>query len=425
MNMQYLKLLRIMLTPTIYRVPLRVMRELRKQGVERLPGGSNAGKARVNALKFARKWLAGERLTRHNGRWVLNSFFPPFPSKAFDRMFENMLSGRKFSPVSAYIAVTGECPFNCTYCSAKARTTVNYTTEQLTSLIDQLAEAGVSIIGFTGGEPMLRNDLEVLVVHAAGKGIETIVFTSGYELDEERAAALKAAGLWSVCVSLDSARASEFNDVRNSVEAYETAVTGLVNAVNSGLYTMAGAVATPEFVHKKRVNALYKMMSDMKIDELRLVEPMPCGKLRKDLEKMLLSKDDINLIRDFHVKTNRASGYTKVCAFNHVESPDMLGCGGGTQHLYIDAGGEVCPCDFTPLSFGNVTKEPFGNIWARMNEAMVMPRRHCFIQTNYQAINQAVADSGEYPLSPEKSCELCRKIGFDDFPDYFKAVMNR
>jgi hypothetical protein len=61
-------------------------------------------------LAFVRRWLDGDQITRHS-QWVLNSFLPPFPDPAFDRMFENLLSGRRLSPVSAFLAVSDACPY--------------------------------------------------------------------------------------------------------------------------------------------------------------------------------------------------------------------------------------------------------------------------------------------------------------------------
>ncbi len=423
MSSQLSELLRIALNRQVTQVPLLVMKELRKKGINRVPNGSGGGiKNTFNMLKFARHWLKGERLTKHDGQWVLNSFFPPFPSLAYNRMFENMLSGRKFSPVSAFLAVTGDCPFDCVYCSAKNRAKINYSTDQLKDIIKQLYANGLSILGLTGGEPMLRKDLCDIIRYATEKGITTILFTSGYKLDDDMAKHLKASGLWSACMSLDSTVPEEFNKMRNSENAYSTAVDALRCAKAAGLYTMIGAVAHSKFIKSRRHEELYRFAVSNKIDELRFVEPMPCGKLTKNPENFLLSSDDIKAIRAFHVKMNQGRGYTKVCAFNHVEGPDMLGCGAGTQHLYIDSGGEVCPCDFTPMSFGNILNESFVDIWSRMTSAMVMPRRHCFIQKNHEEINNLIEQTDSYPLEAKDSCSLCKKIGHDDYPDYFKTV---
>ena len=55
-------------------------------------------------------------------------------------------------------------------------------------------------------------------------------------------------------------------------------------------------------------------------------------------------------------------------------------------------------------------------------DALGEPRRDCFIRRHAGAINAKVQQTGEYPLSPQHSCELCREVGFGTLPDYFRMV---
>ena len=157
MMLTHLKLLRILVDPRVTRVPRRVLRELSEQGRPRLSAGIQKSLSRLvpglKGLAFVRSWLDGEQITRHNGQWVINSFLPPFPGPAFDRMFENLLSGRRLSPVSAFLAVSEVCPYHCWHCSLKNRDHGALDTSQWTNIIGQLHRLGASIIGFTGGEP--------------------------------------------------------------------------------------------------------------------------------------------------------------------------------------------------------------------------------------------------------------------------------
>jgi MoaA/NifB/PqqE/SkfB family radical SAM enzyme len=428
MTFDLLKLARILANPRIAGTPLRVLRELRKRNIKRLPDEvfddlQNGGN--LKALKFLRNWLRAEMLTRHNGQWVLNSFLPPFPGTAFERMFENLLSGRRLSPVSAYLAVTSRCPFNCPHCSLDGRTPGELDASSWLDIIAQLHDLGVSIIGLTGGEPLLHEALPDLVKAASAGGAATIVFSSGWGMNEAYAARLKAAGLWAFCTSVDSCDKALSAERRNSPKALETAVEALKISVASGFYTMIGSVAHPDFVDKREFEAIYAEARNLGVHEYRLVEPMPCGKLLAEENPKLLNSEQVNVLREFHRQTNRLGKSPKVCAFNHVESPHYFGCGGGTQHLFIDHNGEVSPCDFTPLSFGNATAEPLADIWSRMNEAMVNPRRHCFVQKNHRLIRRHLGDSCHLPLPPETSLAICREVGSEPFPDYFAVVTGR
>jgi MoaA/NifB/PqqE/SkfB family radical SAM enzyme len=139
----------------------------------------------------------------------------------------------------------------------------------------------------------------------------------------------------------------------------------------------------------------------------------------------LLTQEHVKKLRDFHVNTNRRGRKPKICAFNHVESPEYFGCGGGTQHMFIDYNGQVCPCDFTPLSFGCIEQQPLAEIWQRMNDAMNNPRRNCFIRKNYHIIQKHYGATGVLPLPPEMSEKVCNEAGTEDFSDYFAMVTGR
>jgi MoaA/NifB/PqqE/SkfB family radical SAM enzyme len=193
-------------------------------------------------------------------------------------------------------------------------------------------------------------------------------------------------------------------------------------ATQAGFYTMIGAVATREFIKNKLYRPIYQKAHALKVDEFRIVEPMPCGKLAAPQKETLLTQEMTDELRQFHRESNQKAIRPKVCSFNQIESPELFGCGGGTQHLFIDPSGEVTPCDFTPLSFGNVTQETLEMIWKRMNHAMGdAPRRYCFIQKNHQRIAEHT-NGHSFPLPPDTSALICSQAGEEDLPDYFKLV---
>jgi MoaA/NifB/PqqE/SkfB family radical SAM enzyme len=431
---------------------------MRAKGIRRLPENVfslKRGKlAFASTYRFLRDWLDGERLTRHNGQWVVNSFMPPFPGGAYERLFDNMFSGRHLSPVSGFLAVTGRCPAKCPHCSHGGRRNgAELSTDEMLSIIRQLHGLGTSIIGFTGGEPCMREDLVTLVREAVGhrmtrmdakkessnetnytneinKNIRvnshnsmtaTILFTSGFCLTDSLLAELREAGLWSVCVSIDSDSAQE-HDAGRGEGSFEAVVSALRRAKAAGFYTMAGSLATPAFVETKRYQRVYDFLATLGVHEMRIVEAMPCGKMVTCSDDAFLSAEQVAELRRFHVETNRKRSGPKVCAFNQVESPELLGCGAGTQHLFIDSDGTVCPCDFTPLGFGNVRDTPLAELWRKMNLAMGdNPRTHCFVHKNRAAI-RSHADAG-YPLPPEISEAICRDAGAEPLPGYFALVM--
>ena len=126
-------------------------------------------------------------------------------------------------PMWLLAELTYRCPLHCVFCSNP----VDYAghREELDTptwkrlLAEARAIAAVQI-GFSGGEPLLREDLEELVAHARGLGFYTNLITSGVGLTEERAKALKSAGLDHIQLSFqDSTR--ELNDFISSTRTFE------------------------------------------------------------------------------------------------------------------------------------------------------------------------------------------------------------
>ena len=298
MNYNLFHLLRMLANRRVTGTPVRVLKELRALGKKRLPDTAQReldqrSRAGMQTLKLASQWLRGERLTRHAGQWVINSFLPPLPGLAYDRLFTNMLSGRRLSPVSAFLAVTAECPNACWHCSIRGRWPGHLTREEWLRAIAGLHHLGASIIGFTGGEPLLRPDLEELIQAASAGGASTILFTSGRGLDAARAQRLRDAGLWALCVSLDHPNSQVFNKLRGYDGANESARAALGLAKRTGFYTMLSAVATREFVQERHYEALWETGREMGLQEFRIIEPMPCGQLDGASRETLLTPEHI------------------------------------------------------------------------------------------------------------------------------------
>jgi len=117
------------------------------------------------------------------------------------------------SPGSVRVSLTDRCDLACIYCRPSRQD--GYLDSRLDesgwrSMLDGLAQAGVRRVRFTGGEPLLYRALEEVVAHAARIGFDDIALTTNATRLAQRAAALRAAGLQRVTISLDSLEAARF-----------------------------------------------------------------------------------------------------------------------------------------------------------------------------------------------------------------------
>ncbi|TKR27762.1 GTP 3',8-cyclase MoaA [Natronomonas salsuginis] len=147
--------------------------------------------------------------------------------------------GREVSGVR--ISLTDRCNFDCVYCHNEGLGDTRgpmepadgeMSTEDVVRFLEVAAEFGVEKAKFTGGEPMLRDDLEE-IVRRTPDGIETSLTTNGTFLPE-RAEALVDAGLERVNVSQDALSPKAFREVTKSA-AYDDVLAGIDAALEAGL----------------------------------------------------------------------------------------------------------------------------------------------------------------------------------------------
>jgi cyclic pyranopterin phosphate synthase len=143
------------------------------------------------------------------------------------------------------LSVTDRCNFRCPYCMPRTAFGPDHafsprsevlTYEELGRLVAIFADLGVTKVRLTGGEPLLRRDLETLVAMiAATPGIDDIALTTNGSLLARRAESLRAAGLSRVTVSLDSVDSEVFAAMADSPLPLSAVLDGIAAARESGL----------------------------------------------------------------------------------------------------------------------------------------------------------------------------------------------
>lgn len=135
--------------------------------------------------------------------------------------------------------LTKQCNLYCDHCYAAADTECapgELTTEEGKRLLDDLADYDIPVVLFSGGEPLVRDDLEELIAYATEQGIRPVLSTNGTLITEERAQALKDAGLKYAGISVDGL--PEANDQFRGMEgAFDAALRGINACLDVGLKT--------------------------------------------------------------------------------------------------------------------------------------------------------------------------------------------
>ena len=343
-----------------------------------------------NMIKCGLNIIKNDQIVQHNGYYLVNSFIPPINSEAFRTIvnhvpgtgrdfFQNHTTGLRLAPISTYVAATDKCMYHCWHCSAHkfmkdAQLGSEFTSEQLKIIVKRLQDLGVGIIGFTGGEPLLRKDLEDIIACIDQRSV-SYVFTTGYQLTYERAVSLKQAGLFGIAISIDSLDADTHNTMRGNQKAYDYAISAIKNAKRAGLYTMTQSVCTRDKLQGEMLK-LAAYLKTLGVDEMRIMEPLPCGALKDKLEEVLTEEEKKQLIQ-LHITLNKNKKYPKTSVFPYFESGEQFGCGAGVQHSYVDGRGGFGPCDFMNQTYGNILNENAHVIWEKIKKDIDGPHCQC------------------------------------------------
>ena len=372
-------------------------------------------------LWFMARQMRFEKVTDLNGRLFVNTTYTPLNSRSYTtamRYFANVAKGG-INPLSVYFSVTNKCHLSCSYCSNSGGSSSDLGFETLARSIKQAQDMGAACVGFTGGEPLLRPDLEKLIALVDDRSY-TLLFTSGHLLDQARARALKAAGLTAIVVSLDSHVEAEHNGKRNSAAAYGEAVAALKNSIEAGLYTAISMVITKDILYSGRIYEFIKFAGGLGVHEIRILRPKPCGKLIKGNFEMLEERDVMKFV-ELQYEINQDPALPAIMSLPHIGTINNFGCSAARTHVYVNGDGDVCPCDFVPIGFGNIREEAFGDIYERMLKSFPEHAHGCISQLAYKEIDRL--SGGKLPLKdPGAIKQVMDSLGKRPVPKLYRKL---
>ncbi|UCD64004.1 MAG: methyltransferase domain-containing protein [Candidatus Zixiibacteriota bacterium] len=351
--------------------------------------------------QFLVDFLSIERVRRYGEQYVISTFIPPFPGKAFARFMETFFGAEGPTGVQAVdLAVTNACMFNCRHCYNAGRQVADPVTEALQRVVARLQELGAFLINFTGGEPCLRSDL-VEICGALNDDTCAIISTTGYGLSDNLAGRLRERGVYAISVSLDSGNEQEHDRIRGVRGAFRIALRGIETALEHGFYTYTCVVPSKHMLEPDNFASLVELNRRLGVAEIQILEPAPAGKLLHS--SSLLEPSDFQTIRDYMAKYNSDENGPAISSFAHLEAPEFFGCGAGFSHIYIDGTGEVSPCNMMPVTYGNSYSEDLQPIIERMQSALKAPCRTCRAFAQREHFQTHVRRSGLIPSSEAES----------------------
>ncbi|HII07781.1 MAG TPA: radical SAM protein [Methanotrichaceae archaeon] len=326
--------------------------------------------AHLPFAKSALKIADGQIPVMAEDRLYLSTWFPPIPSRAFDRLVKSYLKSSLGirTPDQVTISITEECPNRCLHC-ALPDSGHHHRLEpaEVEDVVNQILDLGTTLVIFDGGEPATYRELPDLVKCVDDRAISTI-FTSGAGFTSKLARDLKEAGLYAVNVSLDSATEVEHDRMRGRSGTFRDAMRAVKNAQDAGLLVDLYAVLRSDNVTE--IEEFHNLAQKVGANELTIFEVVPVGRWA-DKKGAILSEEDHALLERFVMGASSPRVFSVPSAFRE------FGCFAGRNWMHITPEGDVYPCACLPRVIGNIRKDPVKKIWHRMAKLPFLGSKIC------------------------------------------------
>jgi pyrroloquinoline quinone biosynthesis protein E len=274
-------------------------------------------------------------------------------------------------PTTLLAELTHRCPLHCPYCSNPLeliRGDAELSTGDWKRVFSQARELGVLQLGLSGGEPLVRKDLEELAAHARGIGLYSTLVTSGLGLTRKRAEALRDAGLEHIQVSIqdsDTESAERIAGV-SSVKQKRAAIAlvkelGFAFSINVVLHR----------ANLDRIGELIDLAGSWGADRLELANTQYYGWGLKNRAALMPTREQVVKARE--ITESAIERYRKkmqiifVLPDYHEQFPKACYGGWGKLYIVVAPDGQALPChaanSITSLSFPTVREHSLEWIW--------------------------------------------------------------
>lgn len=284
------------------------------------------------------------------------------------------------NPIPHVVAwnLTRRCNLECAHCYIAAGPRESATSELATSeclrIVDELLAVNPApMLILSGGEPLLRDDLTEIAAYASQRGATVVVGTNGTLLSDEKIAALKAAGVRGVAVSIDSLRPSYHDNFRHGKGSLDDTIAALGRLRAQRLDFIVQTTATKG--NRAELQQVASWAADQGAVAFNCYFLVATGRGAglSDLAPVEYEAVLADLARWQQDYRGRMMVRAK-CAphfMRHVHAADPQSpvlnyetrCPCGTQYCRITPDGKLTPCPYLPEVAGDLRVQSFGDIW--------------------------------------------------------------
>lgn len=274
-------------------------------------------------------------------------------------------------PLWLLAELTYRCPLHCVFCYNPvdyAQQQAELSTEDWFRVLRQGREMGAVQCGLSGGEPLARDDLELIVAEARRLGYYTNLLTSGVGLTPERAAALKAAGLDHVQLSFQDST-KEMNDFLSHTKTFQ-----LKNRVAAMIKGQGWPMVMNVVIHRLNIDhigRIIEMAAELGAEYLELANTQYYSWAYLNRDHLIPTREQLRRAEattaEWREKLGEGMRIFFVAPDYHDGKPKKCVNGWGSMFLTVTPDGTALPCHTAKmlpgLAFPNVQQMSLREIW--------------------------------------------------------------
>lgn len=277
-------------------------------------------------------------------------------------------------PLWLLAELTYKCPLQCPYCSNPldfAGAGAELTTQEWIDVFTQAREMGAAQLGFSGGEPLVRQDLTELIAAARDLGYYTNLITSGLGLNAERMADFRQAGLDHIQISFQASDEEVNNMLAGSAKAFEQKLK-MAREVKAQGYPMVLNFVTHRH-NIDRIDRIIELCIELEADYVELATCQYYGWAFENRAALLPTRAQLEkaeaITQEYRQRLQAAGNPLKLIFVTpdyYEERPKKCMNGWGEIFLTVTPDGTALPCHsarMLPIEFPNVKTMSLEEIW--------------------------------------------------------------
>ncbi len=370
----------------------------------------------VKRMLLLSKVLGYNKAVKINNVYKIHLYLPAFPSRAFYKAIDKFLiTDDATYPTTVVFSMTKACGYHCRHCYQKRDAGEDLPEADLLRLARDIQHAGISMFDIEGGEPLLKYERLLKLIGSLDSEREVWVNTTGHTLTYEKAWRLRQAGLFGVMVSLHHWEAEKHDEFVGFEGAFRIACKAIRIFADTGVTAVINCCPSREMIMDDGIKKILQLGRELGCSFVQVIHEKPAGGwLRRG--NTLMDRELIARLCADHWRLNKARelrDFPSLSMQVFESSPEAFGCtAGGIERFYVNAHGEIQPCEFLNVSCGNVQEEPFSVIFDRMRAHFKKPCLSWLCNSEHGRIRRYIEEKKitAFPVTGEDALQLMEQF---------------